>query len=914
MELFNTLRNAIANLFKQRRLNADIKEEIEHHLAMTARKLEQSGLSPTEARRQALREFGHVDSTVEATQDSWGVRIWQDLVRDAALAWRRMKQYKGFSAVIILTFALGVGLNTIMFSLFNSLWLNPGLYPGEDRVVRVYEHFDGGWDDRGLNPRGTSPHFYLERAEQSELSEALGLTMVLDATVTGADAGLVPEYLPFLGVTPSLFRVLGVPPLIGRVFDEKEAERENDGVAVLFHDYWKTRFNGDPAVIGTTIYTDGKAREIIGVMPKTFQIPDIRHLTDGSPELNQIMLVPWRPQTSWLDSPDQRHFPWAGCFARLKPGVTPVQFRDELNAINTRNGSLYPVQREFEQRHGHRTEVATMHEDLLRNNRLMLSLLQGAMFFVLLIACVNIVSLVLSRNSARRQEFALRLSLGASKPRLALQLVTEMWLLSTAGGIAGLVVAALGLQALDAVGVFKYFVVSPRLDLDASVVVFALIVSSMAGVASGLGSMMPLLRDRSLRAALAEEARTGTAGRESKTFRATLLATQIVFTAVLMVGGCLLLRSFSQILKIDPGFKTEKLLTGVVRLPQDRYDEEGTLRFFAEFERRLQEMPGVEAVGLTNWPPLKISGAWTWNLIRPSDDYLNGELRSCLGDAVSEHYFEALDIQVLQGRVFNAADYHSRSAVAVIDRRVAEMHFPGENPIGQLIAVPFKSRPLNADTELQWLRIVGVVEPIRVNDLLGYSPLGGMVYQTYVREIPYWAGFTIRTKDDPTLLLKPLRALLTNLDPMAAVGLPETMADAIRRRYGSQQTFLIISLTIAAVALLICTLGVYGMLTHSVSMQSKEIAIRRALGAPNIKVMSGVLAYWLKTAAVGLAIGLVGALLASHFLSGVLYEIQTTDPVSYAGTFSLLGLTLVGAAVVSAHKAVSLDMIEVLRR
>ena len=914
-KMLDKLRHRIGSLFGHQRRQEELARELRAHVAERSAELRASGLGETEAEHQARREFGSPDRFEEECRDAWGLRWWQDFRRDVTLASRRAWQQRGFSTVVVVTFALGVGLNTLMFSVFNSLWLNPGLYPEEDRVVRVYEYFSGGIDTRGQNPRGTSPLYFKERMEQSELAQDIALTMSFDHTISNPEAGLAPEFLPVLGATASLFRVLGVQPLLGRGFTEDEAEAGNDGVAVLYYDYWQSRFHGDPDVIGRRLYTDGNPREIIGVMPEHFQVPANLHLTDGSPGLDRVMIVPFGPRNWWgfLNDPHQRHFPWAGCFARLKPGVTYSQFRDELNAINARNGPLYPEQWEFEQRYHHRTEVATMNQDLIRENKTMLMLLQGAMGFVLLIGSINIVSLVLSRNSARRAEFALRLSLGASRGRLATQLMTETWLLALIGGLLGLGVAWGGLQGLAAGGAFRFFVVPPRLELDGPVVAFALVLASLVGIGAGLASSIPLLRDRRLRESLAEDGRTGSASRDAKTFRAVLLGTEIVFTAILLIGGTLLLRSFSKILQIDPGYRTENLLTSVVRLPSDRYDEDSTKQFIATFEQRLQELPGVESAGITNWPPLKVSGAWTWKLIRPGDDVENQELPICIGDAVGRHYFDALEIRLLQGRLFTAADYDENAAVAVIDRRVAETHFAGQDPIGQMVALPWHRDPLTAETPLTWLRVIGVVEPIRVNDLMGYSPLGGMIYKTYQQEVPFWVGLVIRTQGDPAALVPPVQSLLAELEPTAAVARVESMTEAIQRRYGRQQAFLFISLLVGAVAWSICTLGVYGMLAHSVACESKEIAIRRALGAPDGRVVRDVMKLWIQTAAIGLAIGLMGALLISQPLASTLYEIEPTDPVAYAAGGLALALTILASAALSARRAVSLDLVQTLR-
>ena len=920
MKWIDILKHRMAS-FRSARRQSELKRELEHHFSARVADLRVAGMSEADAKREAAREFGASDRFEEECRDAWGLRWWQDFCRDVALAWRRMRQQRVFSAAIILTFALGIGLNTVMFRIFDSLWLNPELYPDEDRVVRIFDVYEGGVATAGQTLRGTSPQFYRERAEQSQLVEAMGLTMPLNGTVTMPDAGLRPEYVDWLGITSSMFEVLRVPPLLGRVFEEADEQPGADGVTILYHDYWVSRFHSDPEVIGKTLFTDGRPRKIVGVMPKDFVVPEVLHLTDGTAEMEgggekRRLLLPYGPRIwpEWLNTPERRHSVFNGSFARLKPGVASNQLRDELNAINVRNGALLPEQFEFEQRHGHRTEVATIQQDLIRESRSMLFLLQGALGVVLTIGCVNIVSLILSRNCGRRQEFALRMSLGAGRSRLARQLVTEMWLLALIGGVVGLGLAAVGLQGLEAAGVFKFFVVPPRVDIDWRVLGFALSLASVAGIAAGLGSLVPLWQDRRLGMAMADDARTGSAGPDAKRFRASLLAAEVMFTIILLVGGSLLLRSFAQIVAIDPGFETTRLLTGVVRLPQDRYDREGTIRFISEFEARLQEMPSVEAAGISNWPPLKVTGIWENQFIRPQDEFAGRDMPTTSGDAVGMHYFEALGIEVLRGRVFNAGDYGDGPPVAVIDRRVAETHFAGEDPIGQLIAVPPRGRILSVDAELQWLRVVGVVEAIRVENLLGYPTIGGTVYQTYRNRVPYWVGFLVRTEGDPVEMLDPVRDLLEEMEPTAAAGLTETMDAVIKRRYGDQKTFLVIGLYIATVALIICAVGVYGMLAHAVASQEKEIAIRRALGAMDGTVMNEVMGYWMGAAAVGLFIGLAGALALSGLLGEWLYQVGSSDPVSYAAAVAVLGGAVVMAAITSARRAASLSMSEVLRR
>ncbi len=901
----------IRALFDDRRLEADLDEELRHHLELLTEENEKQGMSAKDARKRAHITLGGMEQLREAHRESRSVLWIENLWRDVVYACRRAGKSKRYSAVIVSTFALAIGLNVILFNLFNSLWLNPELFAEEDRVVRVYENFNDDWKLSPPEMRGTSGHLYLERLEQSELVSEMGATLQVNSTVTGD--GMLPEFVDYLYVTPSLFRVFNVAPLMGRVFDEDFAKSRRGGIAVLFYDYWKSRFDGDPSAIGTTIYLDGRACEIIGVMPESFRVPEILQ-GDVIGDERMLMTPILLRKGGSLTSVERRYSTSLGNFARLKPGVTAERFRQELALLNERNGPLYPVQYEKGKRFEHRTEVATTNQDLLRNTRPMLILLQGALAIILVLGCINVVGLVLSRNSARKQEFAIRLSLGSTRRRLGLQIVSEVWLFGLVGGGLGVVFAAVGLRLLDAAGSFSMFVVPPRLDIEWRVFVYALLLSSATGAVTGLVSFIPILRDKYLGDSLEEDSRTGSASRGSKRFRAMLLATQIAFTLVLMVGGALLLRSFAEIVRIDPGFDSDNVLTGVIRLPTNRYDQAGTKQFISDFEGQLQELPGVEAAGITNWPPLKINAVWTMHFVRPEDDYLNALLPSCAGDSIGIHYFDALNIKLLKGRNFVPEDYSEDAAVAIIDSRIAARHFSNEDPIDKLIAVPFQRVPLNENSNLRWLKIVGVVEPIRGDNLLGYTSLDGMVYQTYQHQVPFWIGLAIKAKGDPKQLIDPIKELLVENESKAALALIETMEETIERRYKNQQTFLIVGLVVAFVALAISVVGVYGMLAHSISMQKKEIAIRRALGSSYSKLLTGILGYWLRASLVGVVIGLVVAVFATRYLEEVLYGVTPSDLVSFVVSVALLGLSIVASTYAPARSAVSTDVVADLHR
>src|SRR5271154_6290503 len=803
--------------------------------------------------------------------------LWNDL----RYAVRLMAKNPGFTLIAIITLALGIGANTAIFTVVNAVLLRPLGFHDPSRLVLVAE--------KSQYPTiSTSYENYVDWRDQSHSFESIEATRGATIALTGMGE---PERLNSRYATAGMFPLLGVDSVAGRTFRPDEDRTGGAPVVLLSYGLWQRRFGGAPDVIGKSITLDSQPYTIVGVLPKGFELLQPADV-----------FLPFTPWAATL--PDDRNWhPGIIVVGRLKPGVTREQARTEMVGITKRLEEQYP-----EYNTGTSADVMGMQDRLVQNVRPALLLLLGAVSFVLLIACVNVANLLLARAASRGREMAIRTSMGASRWRIVRTLLTESVLISVAGGALGLLVASASLGPLLRLAegsVPQVFTV----DLDRSVLFFSLLVSVLTGLIFGTA---PALRTANLdlRETLNEGSRGSTSGPGQHRLRSILVVTEIAFAMLLLVGSGLLLRSFARLQEVPPGFQPDHLLVADLPVSEKTYaNPEQRFQFFDRIVDRAKTLPGVRSAGAASFLPVSGGGGMLHFNIegRPPKtphDYIAAGYR-----AVTPQYMETLGVPLLQGRNITAADNEKSPAVVVINATMARTYFPGQNPLGkhlQLGATPEKDVPS--------MEIVGVVGDV----LQGFD--ANPKAETY---LPYrqadallpvlQLSIVLRTAGDPRQQSSALRSALAEIDPNEPLvkvrSMDENMAATVTQpRF---RTWLIG--IFAGLALVLAAVGLYGVISYSVTQRTNEIGIRVTLGAQRSGIFRIIVGEGLRLALVGVGIGTIAALLFSRVLRTFLYGISTFDPVTFVITAALLTLVAVAASFFPARRATGVDPLIALR-
>jgi putative ABC transport system permease protein len=806
------------------------------------------------------------------------------LLPDLSHAIRRLMRAPGFATVALVTLALGIGANTAIFSILKSIVMRPLPYGDPERVVVIRSP-----DDKGGTTwlSGTEVRRY---GEESGGFEQLAGYIVTAATLTGDQE---PERVVAAITTPNLFQTLRVRPLHGRPFVAADGSAEPT-VAIISHGLWQRRYGGDLRAIGRSIIVGDRPRTLIGVLPPSFRVP-LDFAEERPTEL-------WLPTT--LDSPVYAAFGNRSFIAvgRLRAGVGAREASAAMRTLEDRWFREGLINERVKPRN-----AIPAQEDVLGDVRHVLLVLLGAVGLILLIACANVANLVLARSDARQREVAIRTALGASRSRLMRQLLTESVLLALIGGLLGVAVALAGteiLVALDPPGVPRV----GEIGLDVGVLVFTLVLAVGTGVLFGLAPALELSRPE-LSRALKEGGRTGTVGRRQQRFRDSLAIAQVALSVTLLVGALLLVRSFAALQRIDLGFDRRDALTFRIGVPQGRYpDSRDVLAFYRTLHERLAELPGVRAVGATRLLPLTGTiGDWSITLegrTRAPGENPNGDWQ-----VVTSGYFESMRMSPLRGRLFAASDDENAPLVAVINETMARRYWPGEDPIGKRFHIGTRDQP--------WMTVVGIVPQVRHNAVLEapraemYAPHAQ--WETAGAQTIRSMTMVVRTRGDPRSLVGHVRRTLRSLDPnipMADVRTLQRVADDSLAQPRFTTTLLGL---FATLALLLATIGIYGVISLLVTRRRQEIGIRMALGARRGSILQMILKRGMVLAAAGLAIGLAGALWLTGALTSLLYGVTRFDAFTFAAAPALLAGVALLACVVPAARAARVNPVVALR-
>ena len=882
-ELFHRLRAQLRRGKIEREMDAEMRFHLEMETAENVRR----GMVEEEARRAALRDFGGVERVKETYRDVSRFRRLEEFWQDARYGARMLLKRPGFTFVAALALAVGIGANTAIFSVVNALLLKPLPYYDPQRLVWVGETWPNRNTEFVLSPD------YIEWRAQSNAFEHLVAFGPGAVNLTGRGE---PERLECVYSTASLFPALGVTPVVGRAFTPEEDRPGGAPVALLSHGLWQRRFGGDPNVVGQSLTLEGQSRLVIGVMPAEFQFSREAEL--------------WLPIRLNAERELRRErMSVVNVVGRLKTDSSIERAREELNLIARRIEQANPKQ--FP---GAQVRVTPLGERLVGDLRRPLQALFGAVAFVLLIACANVANLLLARSAARQKEMAIRAAMGAGRWRLIRQTLTESLLLSALGGVAGFLLAVWGVKVLVALSPDNLARVKesgPFSFVDGAVFGFTLVVSLLTGVVAGL---IPALQTSqvNLSDALKEGAGNAAASLRRGARRAmpALVVGELALTLALSIGAGLLIKSFLRLRAVELGYDPENVLTMMVHLNSSKYPPGAPQQkaYYQELLARVKALPGVEWVAIsTGLPFTGISGRGPLTIEgrAPVPDSQKPLMEM---NEISHDYFRAMGMRLRAGRAFTERDDETAPPVAIINETLARRYFPGEDPLGKRILAGYPT-PARAWT------IVGVAPDLRRYGL--EEEVGPEFYRPYLQETGI-LGFVpvkleVRAVGDSLNLAAAVRRQALAIDPDQPVFSMRTMERRLAESIAPRRFQMMLFGVFAAVALAMATVGIYGVISHSVGRRAHEIGIRMALGAKPRDVLRMVVAQGMRLALIGLAIGLTGALALTRVMSSLLFSVSPTDPA----TFAIVSLLLAGVAFLAiyfpARRATKVDPVVALR-
>jgi putative ABC transport system permease protein len=871
-------------LFHGRQREKELDEEVQAHLRMATQEHAEQGESPEQARASAHREFGNVTLVKETTRDMWGLRWLEELLKDLRFGVRQLRRNPGFAAVAVLTLALGIGANTAIFSVVNSVLLQPLPMRDGHRVVVIWvNNLAQGWSRMG--PSGQD---YLDWREQSTAFEDLLLFEHGTGTVTGLGE---PEQVAGLRVTTNFGDFFGVKPILGRTFRLDEALGRHN-LVMLSSAYWQQRFGSDPTILGKAITLNGESYTVIGVLP-----PDLNTLFHAD------LVVPF--DNDWVKRADGD----LGVFGRLKPGITLRQASAEMGVIAERIG------RQRATRKGFGAVLVPLEQVRVEYIRPALLVLLGAVGFVLLVACTNVANLLLARAVGRHREVAIRMALGAGRVRLLSQFLVESTLLALLGGAVGFLLALGGTNLLmrlvpssipvpnaaDVAGL-------PKVHMDGRVVVFTVLASLLAGVLFGLAPAFQSLRCN-VNESLKEGGRGFLSGLRGHRTLSTLLVTEAALAFVLVIGAGLMIKSFWRLLGANPGFRTDHLLTLRIKLSMDRQDSPYheprkralTLQRYLE---STQALPGVQSAALTEIVPLSQEDQDRWFFVikeappLPLGQKIAADLRD-----VSPSYFTTMGIPLLEGRVFSNYDNADGPQVVMIDKTLARQFFPNQDPVGKHLQLPDATKPPR--------EIVGVVGAVSETGV-DQQPLP-TIYFPYLQSPDQTVSLVVRTASEPRTILPAIKNAIWSVDKDQPLFNIKTMDEIISADVSAQRLAFILLGILAFLALALAAIGIYGVTSYAISQRTREIGIRMALGAARYDVFSLVISYGLKLTLLGVAVGAVAAVALAQFLASLLYGVKPTDPITYLAVSLILTAVALAASYIPARRAAKVDPMVALR-
>jgi len=886
MRVIASLRSVVSALFRRSVVENEVEEELRAHIQDRANDLERSGVPRAEAERRARLEFGGYQKFKEEIREAQGTHFLETLIQDLRYALRTLRKSPGFTAVAVLTLALGIGANTAIFSFVDAVLLKPLPYPHPERIVSMWEkapEFD-------YNPISTLN--FLDWERQNRCFQFLSAIVRDTVTLTGSDS---PEELNVHRVSASYFKVLGVDATLGRTFAESEGEVGNDREVVLANRIWRSRFGGAPNVIGRSITLDAKNYTIIGVLP-------------ANSEFDRAWAVMWLP-LAFTPANMTRNYHWLYAIARLDPGVTLKQARDQMDTIGARIAALYP-----DSNKGVGVTVDPYIDQVVQPElRRSLWVLLAAVGAVLLIGCANVANLTLARGTERQHEMAIRSALGARRFRLIRQLLTESTFLGILGGVAGL---ALGNAFMHGMKVWLPPNMLPpqaNVRMDYGVLLFTMIIGILTGIlfalAPALSGTQPDLA-RSLK-----EGGRNTAGLTPHRMRTALVVAEVALSFVLLAGASLLIRSFNRLASLDAGVDTTNVLAMDLPTPLTEFTNSTTLtNYLRELTEKVRSVPGVRDVAITDKPPMEGFANGALFLIEGRDYLPYPQRPGCGFKVVGPSYFYTVGMRLLKGRSLNEGDVADAAPVTVINETMAKTYFKGEDPIGKRILIrQLVFGKAERGPDIPW-QIVGVVKDEKVGGKV--FSLGEdipVVYVTFYQSPGIRNSLVIRAAMNPLLLSESIEQTIWKVNNNQAVANIETLEEIKSQSVAPARLRTALLAIFAGIALLLAAVGIYVVVSYSVAQRVHEMAIRLALGASPGGLLKLVIGKAMLMVLAGLALGGGAALALTRVLASLLYDTSPTDRVTWVAAGALLAAVALLACYIPARRAMRVDPMVALR-
>jgi predicted permease len=867
-----------------RAVDQDFANELDSHLDMLADENIRRGMPPEEARRAARIKLGGVTQLKETNRELRSLPVIETFLQDARYAFRMLRKNPGFTAVAVLTLALGIGANTAIFSVVYAVLLKPLPYANPNQLVSAFQ----ANTQEGVPEDGTSyPNFEEWRAQNHVFSD-LSTINFHQLTLTGSGE---PSVVNTCVVTPQHFALLDVKPLQGRIFYLDDGKQGAPPVVILSENLWRGTLGADPKIVGSSITLDKRPFTVVGIMPAAFRSPFINNAQDVWIPLVQDPLF-----GSWMA---RRGGHWLPVFGRLKPGVSLAQAQAEMDTISERLASEFPAENK-----GWTVRLVPMQKEIVGDVRTALLVLLGAVGLVLLIACANIANLLLTRATSRSKEIAVRTALGAGRSRIIRQLLSETAVLGLLGGVVGIALAYWGVRALSSLLPDNL----PQLNairVDNFVLIFALALSAIASVAFGLVPAL-FVSKSDIQASLREgSSRSGESGNRRRA-RSFLAAAEIALAMVLLVAAGLLLRSFSKLTSVSPGFDAQHIVKAEVSLPQFQYSKPQQWTAFSDqLLAGIQAQPGLQDSAIAIPVPIAdgfINLAFEIDGVPPAT---SSDSRLANYVSVSPNYFRVMEIPLLSGRLFNQQDIADAPRVTLISKALAQRYFPNQDPIGKHLNFGF---PPNGDVSRE---IIGIVGDVR-DKSLGDAP-APMMYVPF-SQAPFWgANLVVKSTLSTSAVATSIRQQVQKIDKDLPVTDVEKLPDLLDASVSQQRFRTFLLGLFAAMALILAATGIFGVISYSVSRRTNEIGIRVALGASRSAILRMILRETLILAAVGLAVGLPCALAASHLIGHMLFGVSANDPLTLAAVAFALAAVAALAGFVPARRAMQVDPMVALR-
>jgi predicted permease len=813
-------------------------------------------------------------------------RFVMNLGQDARFALRLLIKERSFTITAVLTLAICIGANTAIFSIVRSVVLKPLPVPHADRMVWLHNNYPNAGATRG----STGVPDYFDRKSQTDVFEELSMYRHQGATLGAKDGAI---RLSTIRATPSFYRLVSVKPVAGRIFTDEEGEDGHEKEVILSHSLWQRQFGGAPNVVGQSLLLGGTPYEIVGVMPE-----DFRFVWN---DIDAYLPAAFSPEDR---ADDKRHSNSWEMIGLRKPGVSIAQVQDEINAVNRRNEDRFPQFTKLLHDAGFYTAVNDLQTEVVEDIRPVLLLLWGGVLFVLLIGCLNIANLVLVRANGRTREMATRQAIGAGVARLSRQLLTETVTLAIVGGAAGLALGSWALRLVPTLGLDGM----PRgheIRLDPVSVAIVLGIALVVGVFIGLVPAWRMSR-LNVNGVLREESRGGSASRSSNVVRRVLATAQVTMAFVLLIGAGLLLSSFRAVLRIDPGFVSTNVVTGAISLPSAQYTDDKVLPFVEALLASVRAIPGIRSAAITSTVPL--AGDHSDSVVI-ADDHPMKEGESLVSPnevTVSDGYFETMGTPLVRGRFFDRHDDATGQLVIVIDERLANHFWPGQDAVGKRIFKPEKPADvISPGPNVKHYTVVGVVKEVQFDGIATERKPVGAVYYSFAQKQPpdHGFGLTVKSTNTSASVVAAVRKAVAAINPALPFYSVHTMDEYLSESLVSRRVPMLIAAAFAIVALLLSAIGIYGVLAYGVAQRRREIGIRLALGSTAGAVFGLVLREGVIMVTVGLALGLIGLFALRRALVAVLYGVTPLDPAVIGLVALALGAVAFLAMSIPARRA-----------